>query len=87
MQQIRTYGTTTKAIMSTPAFRRGFEDVRAGKPFDWRVGSNDDSAWGYERGRLFGHICPLDMPLWVNGKINAKAVALCDAAFERRLIT
>ena len=40
----------------------------------------------HERGRLFGHIAPLDMPLRVGGQLNPKAAALCDAAFERRLI-
>jgi hypothetical protein len=86
-EQICTYRTTTAAIMSLPAFKRGFEDARAGIPFDWRVGADDGSAWGYERGRLFAHIAPLDMPLWVGGKLNLRALILFDAAFERRLIT
>ena len=80
-RQASTSSTTVTAIMKTPAFQRGLEDVRAGVPFDWR-----DDAWAYERGRLFGHIAPLNMPLWIGGKLNPKAITLFKAAFERRLI-
>jgi hypothetical protein len=68
-------------------FARGFKDARAGIPFDWRIGGDDiDAAWDYERGRHFAFIAPLDMPLHINSKLNPKAVALCDAAFDRDLI-
>jgi hypothetical protein len=81
MDQIETTATSTAAIMREPLFERGLDEVRAGTPPDWRI---DD--WAYERGRLFGAIAPLDMPLRVGGRLNPKAIALCDAAFNRRLV-
>jgi hypothetical protein len=69
--------------MQQPDFERVLNDVRNGRPFDWRV---YDKFWAYERGRLFGMIAPEYMPLRVKGKLNPKAVALCDAAFDRRLL-
>jgi hypothetical protein len=88
VEQVPTIKTTTAMIMSAPEFKRGFDEVRGGVPFDWRVGSeyDDDTSWHYERGRLFGHIAPLNMPLRIGGRLNPKAVALCDAAFNRQLI-
>jgi hypothetical protein len=80
-EQAPTIGVTTAEIMSAAAFERGLNDARNGKPFDWRV-----DCWAYERGRLFAHIAPLGMPLWVDGRLNPKAVALCDAAFNRKLM-
>jgi hypothetical protein len=80
--QIPTIATTTEEIMRSPAFERGFDDVRNGVPFDWRI---DD--WAYERGRLLARIAPLTMPLWIERhRLNPKAVALCEAAFNRKLI-
>jgi hypothetical protein len=68
--------------MRSPAFERGFEDARRGVAFDWRV---DD--WQYERGRLLAHLAPRDLALFLDGRnLNPKAVALFDAAFNRRLI-
>ena len=67
--------------MRSVDFERGFDDARKGIPFDWRI--ND---WDYERGRQLAHIAPLDMPLWIGGRLNPKAIALCDAAFQRKLI-
>jgi hypothetical protein len=67
--------------MASTAFERGLDDVRKGVAFDWRI---DD--WNYERGRQFGFIAPLDMPLWIGRKLNPKALALCDAAFNRQLV-
>jgi hypothetical protein len=80
-EQIETRGITSVRIMSSPAFELGLSDVRRGIPFDWRNGE-----WSYERGRLFGHIAPLDMPLRIGGEINPKAVALLDAALNRKLV-
>jgi hypothetical protein len=68
--------------MASPEFARGFADVRNGVAFDWRIDS-----WSYERGRLFGYIAPLSMPLRTGQQLNPKAVALCGAAFKRKLIT
>jgi hypothetical protein len=80
-QQVPTHRTTAVRIMSSATFELGLSDVRRGIPFDWR-----NNEWEYERGRLFGHIAPLDMPLRIGGKLNPKAVALYDAASSRRLI-
>ena len=80
-KQVPTWFITTKAIMASPAFELGLDDVRRGIPFDWRI-----DKWEYERGRLFAFIAPLDMPLRVGNKLNPKAVALFDAASNRKLI-
>ena len=79
--QVPVVEVTTKAVMASPDFETGLSDVRRGIPFDWRNGS-----WEYERGRLFGHIAPLTMPLRIGSKLNPKAVTLCDAALRRKLI-
>jgi hypothetical protein len=81
--QVKTRRTATTAIMASASFELGLEDARKGVPFDWR---RDDDYWAYERGRLFGHIAPLNMPLRIDGKLNPKAVALFDAASNRRFI-
>jgi hypothetical protein len=83
-EQIRTGSCSTEQIMRHPHFRRGFDDIRAGRRFDYDV---DDDRWAYERGRLFGAIAPLSMPLFDDGKrLNPKAVKLFDAAYDRKLI-
>jgi hypothetical protein len=74
---------TTTAIMRHPHFALGLADIRAGRPFDTNI--NDDY-WAYERGRLFGAIAPLSMPLFNGKTLNPKAVALFDAACDRKLI-
>jgi hypothetical protein len=78
---------STEWIMRSTSFERGFDDARKGIPFDRRIGDNTDAQWNCERGRLLAHIAPLNMPLRIGGKLNAKAVALCDVAFDRDLIT
>jgi hypothetical protein len=80
-RQVHTMGTTTVRIMASREFARGLDDARKGVPFDWRNGE-----WSYERGRLFAHIAPLGMPLRIDGHLNPKAVALCEAAFDREFI-
>jgi hypothetical protein len=70
--------------MRHPHFIIGLNDIRAGRPFNADL---VDVYWAYERGRLFGAIAPLSMPLFIMDKhLNPKAVALFDAAFERKLI-
>jgi hypothetical protein len=81
MKQASTQSTTIRSIMSSPDFDLGLTDVRRGIPFDWRNG-----AWEYERGRLFAHIAPLNMPLRIDGKLNPKAIALLEAAFYRKFV-
>ena len=43
---------TWKSIMRSKSFRIGFEEVLAGKPFQYDAFS-DKEAWHYERGRQF----------------------------------
>jgi hypothetical protein len=75
---------STTAIMRHPNFARGLDDIRAGCPFADHVA---DDYWAYERGRLFGAIAPLSMPLFLSGKkLNPKAVRLFDVAADRKLI-
>ena len=85
--QVPTIRVTTARIMSSAAFELGLSDARRGIPFDWRVGGADiNAAWDYERGRSFAGLAPLNMPLRIGGKLNTKAVALYDAASNRKLI-
>jgi hypothetical protein len=85
--QVPTVRVPITTFMRTPEFARGFADVRAGIPLDWRVGSTDpDAAWAYERGRLLAHIAPLNMPLRIGCQLNPKAVSLYGAAIARKLI-
>jgi hypothetical protein len=83
MSQTRTRPITTEAIMRSAAFRRGFEQARARQAPEFDACGD---AWAYERGRLFAYIAPLCMPLREDGKLNPKAVALLDAAFDRGLV-
>ena len=69
--------------MRHPHFADGLDDIRAGRAFADHIA---DSFWAYERGRQFGAIAPRSMPLFVDGRLNRKAVALFDAAIERKLI-
>jgi hypothetical protein len=82
-QQIRTYGCSAASIMRHPHFATGLDDIRAGRPFADHIA---DEYWAYERGRLFGAIAPRTMPLFIDGRLNHKAVSLFEAASLRRLI-
>jgi hypothetical protein len=64
-----------------PAFVRGFDEVRKGLHFN----ANNDN-WDYERGRCFGFIAPLDMPLRIGTQLNPEALKLAQAAFSRQLL-
>jgi len=82
-EQVDTVGVPVTTVVLQQRLRRG----RQGRTFDWRVGGNDTNAsWAYECGRLLAHIAPLSIPLRIGSKLNAKAVALCKAAFNRSLI-
>lgn len=84
--QVHTIALSVTRIMGSPHFARGLEEARNGVRFDWRYGGDDiDAAWNYERGRIFGHIAPLDMPLRIGDRLNPKAVHLFDTASSRRL--
>jgi hypothetical protein len=78
-KQADTRGVTTHAIVSSPEFARGLDEVRKGLPFD----PNNDN-WHYERGRAFGFIAPLNMQLRIADKLNEKALRLAEAAFRSR---
>jgi hypothetical protein len=80
-KQASTRGVTFRTIVASEDFARGFEEVRKGLPFN-----PDVDSWNYERGRCFGFIAPLDMPLRIGGALNPKALKLADAAFTRKLL-
>jgi hypothetical protein len=84
--QVPIVRVTAAAIVGTPEFALGLEDMRKGVPFDWRIGGSGKAAWDYERGRQFGCIAPLSMPLRIGRKLNPKAIALYHAASNRGLI-
>jgi hypothetical protein len=76
--QVPTQGVPTERIMLDRAFIRGFDEVRAGRPFDYFA----DDAWEYERGRLFAYIAPISMPLPESGELNRRAKFLFEAAWD-----
>jgi hypothetical protein len=82
-EQVETFACSVEDIMHHPNFASGLDDVRAGRALADDV---EDEFWAYERGRLFGAIAPLSMPLFISGRLNPKAVHLFDAACERGFI-
>jgi hypothetical protein len=74
-----------ESILRTVAFAAGVDDVRNGRPPNYDSYHGNDH-WSYERGRQWASLAPVSMPLKVDGKLNPKAVALANAAYERRLI-
>ena len=80
-EQARTHEVTLHSIVASKEFARGFDEVRRGLPF-----KSDVDSWDYERGRCFGFIAPLDMPLRIGRALNPKALKLADAAFARKLL-
>jgi hypothetical protein len=80
-KQARTYAVSVRRIVASREFARGLDEVRRGLPFN-----ADNGDWNYERGRCFGFIAPLDMPLRIGTKLNPKALKLAEAAFARKLL-
>jgi hypothetical protein len=80
-KQASTRRVSTHSIVASREFARGLDEVRKGLPFN-----PDNGDWSYERGRCFGFIAPLDMPLRIGGRLNPKAVKLADAAFARKFL-
>jgi len=80
-KQVRTRRVTVRSIVASKHFARGVEEARKGLPFN-----PDNDEWDYERGRCFGFIAPLDMPLRIRGALNPKALKLAEAAFDRKLL-
>lgn len=61
--QIRTTVMSIEAVMKCPSFKKGFKEVKRGKPFDYDympLGTKQKSSttrlWNYERGRQFGQV-------------------------------
>jgi hypothetical protein len=80
-KQARTHRVTMRSIVASKQFARGLDEVRQGLPFN-----PDNDSWDYERGRCFGFIAPLDMPLRIGRALNPKALKLAEAAFDRKLL-
>jgi hypothetical protein len=80
--QADTRRVTIRDIVASREFARGLDEVGNGLPFN----PNNDE-WDYERGRCFGFIAPLDMPLRIGRTLNPKALRLAAAAFHRKLLT
>jgi hypothetical protein len=71
--------------MRHPFFKLGVEHRRSGARFETLI-ADIDSAWNYERGRLWASLAPRSMALFINGQLNPKARALYDRAADRGLI-
>jgi hypothetical protein len=80
-KQAPTRGVSIRGIVASLEFARGLDEVRRGLPFD-----PDRDQWNYERGRCFGFIAPLDLPLRIGKALNPKALKLARAAFSRKLL-
>jgi hypothetical protein len=80
-KQADTRPATTRSIVASRQFARGFDEGRNGLPFN-----SDNGDWDYERGRCFAFIAPLDMPLRIGTALNPKALKLAEAAFSRKLL-
>jgi hypothetical protein len=80
-KQARTHAVSIRGIVASSEFARGLEEVRNNLPFN-----PDNGDWNYERGRAFGFIAPLDMPLRIGGKLNPRVIELANAAFSRKLL-
>ena len=77
-KQADTRGVSLRSIVASREFARGLDEVRKGLPFN-----PDNDRWNYERGRAFGFIAPLDMPLRIGNALNPKALKLARGAFSR----
>lgn len=83
-KQVPTRPITIRAIMSSPEFARGLDEVRRGLPLNPDIDRCDaNSYWDYERGRAFGAIAPPAMPLRIGDEINPEALELAELAFRR----
>jgi len=80
-KQARTHCVSIHSIVASKEFARGLDEARNNLPFN-----ADNDSWNYERGRCFGFIAPLDMPLRIGRALNPKALKLAEAAFARMLL-
>jgi len=75
--------TTVLAMMRAAAFRRGFEDVKRGRPFALDA-FDIDNHWQYERGRQFA--CIFDGQLKVGRRVTRAAHEAYCAARKAKII-
>ena len=80
-KQAHTRRVSVRSIVASREFARGLDEVRNDLPFN-----ADNDNWDYERGRYFGFIAPLDMPLRIGTRLNPKALKLAEVAFSRKLL-
>jgi hypothetical protein len=80
-KQAHTRGVSIRSIVASRGFASGLDEVRKGLPFN-----PENDSWNYERGRCFGFIAPLDMPLRTGTRLNPKALKLARAAFARKAL-
>jgi hypothetical protein len=88
-EQCRTVPTSSARIMRQPNFKLGLNDVREGRPFR-DLAEEPNAQWAYERGRLFGVVAPVSMPLFITDDsrrlLNPKALRLFEVASDRGYI-
>lgn len=80
-QQCETVAVSTVFVMRSRAFREGWEDARAGRPFrvdDFVI----DSQWDYERGRLFAVSCPGIVAIKRDRRVRVVAELAFDDAWD-----
>ncbi len=79
----RTVPITWKSLLGAAAFKRGFNEVKKGKPFD-ADGLRLHEQWHYERGRLFGVLYNGQLK---NGRyVLTAAIMACAEAFRDKAI-
>lgn len=85
-KQVAGVRVTVKSVMKSSNFRKGFDDVREGRPFDYdfvdRIGAK--AAWHYERGRLLATV--FEGKLKVGNAVQPAALAAYKKARAERLI-
>jgi hypothetical protein len=74
-EQVATFPTTIRAIMSSSHFALGVADKRAGRGYRDAYATWDiDGQWNYERGRAWAVLAPRSVELRRNGKLNPAAI-------------
>ena len=79
MSNAKTRGVTLRSIISAASFRRGYEEVKKGLPFN-----SDDftykDVWQYERGRQFS--CLYDGRLKEGNRVRTDALYALSGAMK-----
>jgi hypothetical protein len=76
VDQVDIFWTTAAQMMRTKAFRRGFDDKRAGRKFSYDSEPEGEPVGDYENGRQLATVAPVGMPLMIGRRLNPKALAL-----------